>query len=57
MDNSSIYCQGMRADPETGDRANLRRIYLNLQNLRRIELNIAPLPATTILHQELLNKS
>ncbi|MGZ9234163.1 MAG: BTAD domain-containing putative transcriptional regulator [Anaerolineales bacterium] len=53
--NEDLYCLGMRAYAETGDRANLGRTYATLQKLLLAELNATPLPGTTNLYQDLLN--
>jgi DNA-binding SARP family transcriptional activator len=54
--NEDLYCLAMKANAEIGDRASVARAYSNLQKLLRDELNTKPLPETTSLYQELMNR-
>lgn len=54
--NEDLYCYAMRAYAALGDRINIVNLYHELKKLLDLELASAPLPRTTNLYNELLEK-
>jgi len=51
--NEDLYCLAMHAYAKTGDRANLARVYSELEQRLQDELNTKPLAKTANLYREL----
>jgi DNA-binding SARP family transcriptional activator len=54
--NEELYCHAMRAYAALGDRARINNIYNQLKELLKVELDSGPLPRTTKLYNEVLEK-
>lgn len=54
--NEDLYRLSMRAYASLGDRSSVARTYAELQQILLAELNTKPLPGTTHLYQELMNR-
>lgn len=54
--DEDLYCLGMRAYAEVGERGNVARVYAELQSKLLAELNTVPLEETTRLYRGLVNK-
>ena len=52
--NEDLYCLYMRAHAELGDRANVARVYAELQSRLQRELNAKPMSDTVRLYGELM---
>lgn len=55
--NEDLYCQGMRAYAALNDRTGLMRLYSDLKLILQNELNAAPMPETTQLYEEIMDKN
>jgi len=55
--NEDLYCLAMHAYAKTGDRANLARIYSELEQCLKDELNTKPLRKTANLYRELQKRN
>jgi two-component SAPR family response regulator len=55
--NEDLYCLAMHAYARTGDRANLARVYSELEQRLKDELNTKPLTKTANLYRELQKRN
>lgn len=55
--NEDLYQLSIQAHAALGDRAGLARTYAELQKILRAELNAQPMPETTRLYQEFINRA
>ncbi|MBX3035939.1 MAG: tetratricopeptide repeat protein [Anaerolineales bacterium] len=54
--NEDLYCLAMKAYAESNNRAEVSRIFSDLNLILQTELNTKPLPETVTLYQGLMNK-
>jgi LuxR family maltose regulon positive regulatory protein len=54
--NEELYCLAMRAYAALGDQTNISHLYNQLKELLKVELDSEPLPRTTNLYNDVLEK-